>query len=113
MDMVKEPFTSVVVAYFFPVKVLLAVTATPGKGTAPAFTVPLMVPPFASAAVAGAVAGAGAGVRGAVVCAGGGVWPRLVPTIARITAIHRIAACTLCCLSLRIHPILLISPIKN
>src|SRR4051794_3962760 len=91
--MVKEPFTSVVVAYFFPVKVFVAVTATPGRGTAPAFTVPLMVPPFASAVGAGAVAGAGVG--GAVVCAGGGAWPRLVPTIARITAIHRIVACTL------------------
>jgi hypothetical protein len=44
------PFTSVVVAYFFPVSVLLAVTATPGKGTAPAFTVPEIVPPVASLA---------------------------------------------------------------
>jgi hypothetical protein len=49
------PFTSVVVAYFFPVSVLLAVTATPGNGTAPAFTVPEIAPPFASLA-AGVVA---------------------------------------------------------
>src|SRR5947209_8703077 len=36
---------SVVVAYFLPVRLLVAVTATPGNGVVPAFTVPLMVPP--------------------------------------------------------------------
>jgi hypothetical protein len=54
MDIVNEPFTSVVVAYFFPVKVFVAVTPTPGSGTAPAFTVPVIVPPLASIAGAGA-----------------------------------------------------------
>jgi hypothetical protein len=46
--MANEPFISVVVAYFFPVKVFVAVTLTPGNGTGPAFTVPAMVPPLAS-----------------------------------------------------------------
>jgi hypothetical protein len=45
-----EPFTSVVVAYFFPVNVFVAVTLTPGSGIAPAFTVPVIVPPVASVA---------------------------------------------------------------
>jgi hypothetical protein len=52
--MANEPFTSVVVAYFFPVKVFVAVTPTPGNGTTPAFTVPVIVPPLASTAGAGA-----------------------------------------------------------
>ncbi len=37
----------VVVAYFFPVKVLVAVMATPGRGTTPVLTVPWIVPPMA------------------------------------------------------------------
>jgi hypothetical protein len=49
--MANEPFTSVVVAYSFPVNVLVAVTPTPGSGTAPAFTVPVIVPPLAAAVV--------------------------------------------------------------
>src|SRR5258706_15879406 len=93
MTVANEPFTSVVVAYFFPVNVFVAVTATPGNGPAPAFTVPVIVPPLASAADAGAT------VAGAVVCPAGAVWPRLVPTIIRPTAIHRIDPCTLSCLA--------------
>jgi hypothetical protein len=50
--MAKEPFTSVVVAYFFPVTVLVAVMPTPGSGTAPAFTVPVIFPPLVSTAAA-------------------------------------------------------------
>src|SRR3569833_1953268 len=42
---------SVVVAYFFPVSVLVAVTATPGSGVSPALTVPLIAPPWAAAVV--------------------------------------------------------------
>jgi hypothetical protein len=53
MAIVNEPFTSVVVAYFFPVKVFVAVTPTPGSGIAPAFTVPEIVPPVASIAGTG------------------------------------------------------------
>ena len=55
------PFISVVVAYFFPVSVFVAVTATPGRGAGPAFTVPVIVPPlglFAAEATATCVAGA-------------------------------------------------------
>src|ERR1700733_9691095 len=73
------PSASVVVAYFLPVSVLVAVTATPGSGTPPAFTVPLMLPPCGAAGAvgvaeggvaAGEVAGAaGGGVAG--VCAAG------------------------------------------
>src|ERR1700679_804513 len=76
-----EPFTSVVVAYFFPVNVLVAVTLTPGNGTGPAFTVPAMVPPLGSpAGAAGAAgttgadvwpAGSGASVAGALCTAAG------------------------------------------
>ena len=94
--MANEPFTSVVVAYFFPVNVLVAVTPTPGSGTAPAVTVPVIVPPLAS------TDGAGAAVVGFVVpCPAGVVWHRLVPTITRLTAIHRIDPCTLSCLVLK------------
>ncbi len=53
--MANAPLTSVVVAYFFPVSVFVAVTPTPGSGTAPDFTVPVIVPPLASATAAGAV----------------------------------------------------------
>jgi hypothetical protein len=53
MAIVNQPFTSVVVAYFFPVKVFVAVTPTPGSGIAPAFTVPEIVPPVASIAGTG------------------------------------------------------------
>ena len=90
--MANEPFTSVVVAYFFPVSVLVAVTPTPGSGTAPAFTVPVIVPPLASTAVVGA----GAGEAGAVVvvCPVGAACPQIVPTIIRLTAIDRIDSCT-------------------
>ena len=68
---------SVVVAYFFPVRVVVAVTATPGNGTPLAFTVPRMVPPCAStgaagAAVAGATGAAGAAVAGAAGAAAAG-----------------------------------------
>src|ERR1017187_3766210 len=58
------PSMSVVVAYFFPVRVLVAVTATPGSGIPLAFTVPRMVPPCAASGAAGGVA-AGAAVAGA------------------------------------------------
>src|ERR1019366_3517854 len=63
------PSMSVVVAFFFPVRVVVAVTATPGNGTPLAFTVPRMVPPCASTGAAGA-AGAGAAVAGADGAAG-------------------------------------------
>src|ERR1035438_9155897 len=71
------PSMSVVVAYFFPVRVVVAVTATPGNGTPLAFTVPRMVPPCAStgaagAAVAGATGAAGAAVAGAAGAAAAG-----------------------------------------
>ena len=49
---------SVVVAYFFPVSVLVAVTATPGSGITPLFTVPEMVPPWGTAAGTGCSAAA-------------------------------------------------------
>src|ERR1039458_7648559 len=65
------PSMSVVVAYFFPVRVVVAVTATPGNGTPLAFTVPRMVPPCASTGAAGAAAvAAGAAVAGADGAAG-------------------------------------------
>src|ERR1035438_887343 len=64
------PSMSVVVAYFFPVRVVVAVTATPGNGTPLAFTVPRMVPPCASTGAAGAVGAAGAAVAGAAGAAG-------------------------------------------
>ena len=48
--MTKLPFMSVVVEYFLPVRVLVAVMLTPGRGTAPDFTCPRMVPPLTSAA---------------------------------------------------------------
>jgi hypothetical protein len=65
--MANEPFASVVVAYFFPVNVFVAVTATPGSGTTPAFTVPVIVPPLASTEAAGA----GLASTGVVACPGG------------------------------------------
>ncbi len=49
---------SVVVLYFFPVRELLAVTLTPGRGMLPSLTVPWMVPP-------GENGGAGSGAAGA------------------------------------------------
>ncbi len=52
---------SVVVAYFLPVSVLVAVTATPGSGTCPDFTVPRIVPPSTTDGVA-TTAGVAAGV---------------------------------------------------
>src|ERR1035438_2126995 len=58
------PSMSVVVAYFFPVRVVVAVTATPGNGTPLAFTVPRMVPPCTPTGAAGAAA-AEAAVAGA------------------------------------------------
>src|ERR1035437_2590853 len=65
------PSMSVVVAYFFPVRVLVAVTATPGSETALAFTVPRIVPPSATGAAVAGAAGAGAGVAaGACTVAG-------------------------------------------
>src|ERR1035438_9354636 len=66
------PSMSVVVAYFFPVRVVVAVTATPGNGTPLAFTVPRMVPPCASTGAAGAAA-AEAAVAGADGAAGAAV----------------------------------------
>ena len=62
---------SVVVAYFFPVSVLVAVTATPGRGTPLAFTVPWMVPPCGSAATTGATATDARAGGAAGVCAAG------------------------------------------
>jgi hypothetical protein len=49
--MANAPFTSVVVVYFLPLNVLVAVTATPGKDTVPALIVPVIVPPLASLTV--------------------------------------------------------------
>src|SRR5450631_296934 len=54
MVMTKLPFTSLVVENFFPVRVLVAVTLTPGSGTEPDFTCPRIVPPFTSATAVGA-----------------------------------------------------------
>jgi hypothetical protein len=48
---------SVVVAYFLPVSVLVAVTDTPGSGTVPLFTLPEIVPPCAAAGAACVAAG--------------------------------------------------------
>ena len=45
---------SVTVLYFLPVRVLVAVMLTPGKGVVPDLTVPWIVPPACDGAVAGA-----------------------------------------------------------
>lgn len=71
--MVNAPVMSVVVVYFLPVRVLVAVTLTPGKGVPPAFTLPRMVPPVMVPAVVAPVASAAgtddvAGVEDAGAC---------------------------------------------
>src|ERR1035441_9203305 len=67
------PSMSVVVAYFFPVRGLVAVTATPGSGTPLAFTVPRMVPPCAASGAAGATGAAVAGAAGVAAAGAAGV----------------------------------------
>src|SRR5450631_4085095 len=86
MVMTKLPFASVVVEYFLPVRVLVAVMLTPGSGTEPDLTCPRMVPPLTSAEGVGAggevgCARAGDGAAGAVcdepvlvVVVSGAVW---------------------------------------
>jgi hypothetical protein len=61
---------SVMVAYRWPVSVLVATMLTPGNGTVPAFTVPWTEPPAAGAEVVGAEA-AGAGLAGAELAVAG------------------------------------------
>jgi hypothetical protein len=74
IDIANIPLVSVVVAYFLPVSVLVAVTETPGRGICPAFTVPRIVPPSITVAVATGAEGAG--------CAAGAV---AVPSCATAT----------------------------